>query len=372
MNGKGLCSIIIPYYNETHLIEGCIYSILQSVQTKRVEVIVVVSNPSIVEPNIDDERVSILRGEKALSYPEAINFGAEKSNGKYLIFSDSDVFVSKSWFTSLIHFFIANESKGVGIASSKLLNPDNDSILDFGIAFSNYNSPHLHRSRRKDTPLTNENQAVQAACSASMMTTREKFHAVSGLNTRLPYSYCDLDLCLRYKSRNWSTWVVADAIAYHQGDSSKIISGTSKSDVKSRFWALNEGNISIDLPDYFKKHFEIFNRSFKLSDSYLLVDVSTVVDRDWYYDIFVSDLGIPINDIYQKGFSTRDASHIPLYGFLGWNVLKLRFPLLFFTDDFSALVPNKLWWEIRPKGKDMIIDRNANFCSSLDIIRNDY
>lgn len=356
-------SIIIPFHSGSNFIIGCLNSLINTVP-KNTEIIVV---GKVSSNNLDlscFENIKILDIEKELTYPQAINLGSEHAEGEYLIFCDADTFLTKGWFENLTSFYYSNPK--IGIASSKLINPYSNRVLDFGIAFTKYNSPHIGRDRYLDFKTVSFNRKVQAACSANMIIRKSLFLQVNGFNTDLPYSYCDIDLCLRLKKLYLDTWVVSNSIVFHKGDSTKINLGLYKNEVKSRFWALNNDQIEIDMGKYFIENFYYFQSQNSISKSYFLVDMSTVIDREWHHQIFSNELQLNLADRFIIPTSDRDTSHISLYGFLDWNILKLRYPIVYFVDRYISIMENTLWWNIRANSHDIVIDRNGNINSIGD------
>ena len=99
---KNLVSIVIPFYNEIHLIKRAVESVLkQNYQDLNVEVIIV-NDGSICNSNIENELLSLSSKNNIIiknNFKErgpggARNCGIEISNGSYIAFLDSDDF----WF----------------------------------------------------------------------------------------------------------------------------------------------------------------------------------------------------------------------------------------------------------------------------------
>lgn len=358
-------SIIIPFSGNEEFLKACLESIANTLHMD-VEIIIVTNKKHSLSW-LQEAKFNVLRTDEQLVYSQAINYGAQCSRSEYLIFCDSDIYPLPGWFENLSGCYHSN--KKIGIVSSKLINPYTGRIIDFGIGFTQYNSPHIGHDRPFDFSLMSANRKVQAACSACMMISKELFVNLNGFNEALTHSYCDLDLCLRAKLLEKETWVAHSSYVFHKGDSSDSNSSIYKNDVKGRFWAINSSRISFDMNYYFEESFSHFVKHNNFSfASYLLIDLSTVLDKASHYELFKKDLNLDIVDIYRNPWKSRDSAHIPLYGFLNWDVLKLRFPIIYFVDRYVALEDNALWWRLRNKSQDLVIDRNANIDKITNII----
>lgn len=352
-------SIIIPYHsNRTHLCL-CLESLIATVP-QTVEIILVINNSDPQEHLIDinRSRIQVITINQNLGYSKAINLGVTYAKGKHLIFCDSDTVYTKNWFKALTGFY--HSKANIGIASSKLLNPNTSRIIDFGMALSKYNNAHPFLDQFPTYPLVQESRKVQMACSANMIITKELFCSMGMLDETLVNFYQDNDLCLRLKDFKKECWVVADSIVFHKGNSSVVNRSPYQADIKGYYVANNASRMEIDLQNYYKESFHLLKGKFHLKDKYLLMDLSTVADREWYHAIIKSYF--PVIDIYQSSANKRDADKISLIDSLGYNILCTKIPIIYFVDRFISLEENHLWEIYRGMlgSADVIIDRNAN------------
>ena len=252
-------SIIIPYHsNETYL-SLCINTLQQTIPNET-EIIVVINSPE--KPKISStlsKKLKVISIGKSIGYSKAINIGAEAAKGQYLIFSDCDtVYTQKEWFNNLTSFYSTN--KKIGIASSKLINPFTNRIIDFGMALSKYNNIHPFMDREADFTLTLKNRRVQMACSANMIIERDLFMQLGMMDTDLINYYQDVDICLRLKDFKKECWVVANSIVYHKGSSSNVKRDSYRADIKGIYVSKNYFRMQNDIEDYFKLNSQYSSR----------------------------------------------------------------------------------------------------------------
>jgi GT2 family glycosyltransferase len=358
-------SIIVPFHSNERLLQLCLSTLSKTVPAG-VEKIVVLNNHRTEEipTNIQNSGFRVMRYEQSLGYSRAVNIGAGLAHGRTLIFCDADTFYSGSWFSNLTHFH--RSTPNVGLTSSRLLDPCTGRVLDFGIAFTKYNAPHPQRDMRGDDPTVSSSRIVQAACSANMIIDAELFSRVGMFDEELHNGYMDLDLCLRLKELGRDCWVTSQSTAFHRGDSAHTHRNAYWADVKAIFAAKNSYRIQQDMQQYFHESITSFKDSHKVASGYLLVNLSSIVDRSWHYDMLREYL--KLISIYDYSPGARDLSSISLIDHLGVNLLESRGAILYLVDRFIALQANRMWLDMRRRKDDLVVDRNANVVLLGDII----
>jgi len=357
-------SIIIPYHSNRSLLYTCISSIITTISDDT-EIIIVENNDDANQLDIKvPDRCQVLRYNENLYYPKAINIGAKAAHGDFVVLVDADIFVQNGWLEALTNCFLSNPS--VGGCSAKMLDPFDGSIKEFGIGYNGYNFPHPFAGRPASFQLTTQDCEVQAFCSATSIFRRDLFLEIGGLDERLVDGYSDIEFCIRLHKNGYRTYVVANALVYHHG-SSTIDSGMSfhlHADTKGVFMAYHGLNCIVDMDKYFQHSFESFAN--QKQHDYYLIDLTTVANKRWHYDLFEKVGNIVCSGIYNRPFSQRNAKHIPLYTLIDDNLRRLCHPICYFVDDYRALRNNKIWDELRDCSLDIIIDRNANLLSFSD------
>lgn len=358
-------SIVIPFHSNARALELALASLVETVP-EAVEILVVFNNDDAAAlPQIDRRRVRVLDLGRAAGYARAANAGAAAVRGRTLIFSDADTYYAGGWFERLTAFHATTPR--IGVASPKLLDPRTGRVGDFGIGFTRYNAPHPQMDvLAGDTAVANDRR-VQAACSACMIVDAALFHEAGGFDEELHNFYTDIDLCLRLKERGYENWVVAGAVAYHSGSSARTFRDAYRADVKAVFAEKNHQRIDVDMPSYFAESVERFRRSHGTMGSYVVIDLSTIVDRGWHHDLLREWLTVVT--VYEYGHPKRDAAEISLLDHLGGTVLDFRTATLYFVDRFIALQPNAMWLSMRNRGDDLVVDRNANIVRLYEVVR---
>ncbi len=127
-----LISIIIPIFNTEKYLTRCIDSVLNQTY-KNIEILLIDDGASDNSPTmcdnyaLNDSRVRVFHNSNG-GLSDARNFGIEKSTGEYLVFVDSDDYISSSMIEILYNQIILDNSD-ISISSFNYVSPDG-SIMD--------------------------------------------------------------------------------------------------------------------------------------------------------------------------------------------------------------------------------------------------
>jgi O-antigen biosynthesis protein len=196
-------SIIIPSRHDSESLERCIERLTSKTSYPNYEILIVQGD--IQSPNTHHSfsglphRLLRLPGASNLSVLK--NFAVKQTDCPWLLFLDDNIEVIEAdWLTIMAEHIQRPE---VGVVGARLLNP-NDTIEHAGIvlgvngiaqpAFRGF--PAEHPGANRQLQVTRNCSAVSGAC---MLTRREVFQAVGGLDEGLTESLADIDLCLKIR-----------------------------------------------------------------------------------------------------------------------------------------------------------------------------
>lgn len=356
-------SIIILYHSNKQYLDWALDSIFKTTNLNDVEIILVVNNSNLLEYSVEIKQssVKVIRINENLGHAKAANIGAQEANGEYLIFSDHDLVFQGKWLENLYSFY--SSDKDIGAVSCKVLNPHTNRVLDFGIAFTDFNSPHPFQDLPLSHQLVSDNSIFQAVCTGGYLIQKDTFNLLNGFDEQLGTMYTDIDLCLRLKDLNLKCGASANSLLYHYGGEFSVINRSYKdksikADIKGYFMRKNANRIDIDMNFYYNKSKNFFKTNYKIFNEYLSCNMMNVANPKWYEEE-VSDI-FNIVDSLIKLSNARDSYIVPLFETLGFDIMKQNIPIIYFVDRFVALEKNDLWWENRAFKGDIVVDRNGN------------
>ena len=365
-----MVSIVIPHHSDRNLLYHCLNALLPTISSN-VEVIVVLNNADVRELDVemDGSRIEIIRVHENLGSAGAYRLGIEKAKSDIIVLLDNDAMVTPGWLEPLLDL-LARHEKAAAV-SAKMVNLSTGRIIDYGIAFTPYNAPHPFFDRPANFVLATKDRRVQAACSAAMAIRRSPYQAVGGFSRPGTANYNDIELCLKLNASGYQVWVSGLSLVYHKSSypGAKVApykGHAQKADQKGRFMADFGHLIRYDMEQYYEESFDYFKKLRRVRrDGFILIDMSSVVNRPDYHTTIKKFLNI--SDIYSMPSFSRDDPHIDLLGRLPVDLVRNSAPLVYFVDRFVSLNNNTYWFLARGRSEDLIVDRNCNILSVLDL-----
>ncbi len=368
-----LHSFVIPYHSNRKLLYLNLKLLKKTLPEKiKKEIIIVANNKDQEELDLDlpSSDYTIIKVNDDILYANAVNLGVESCHGDIVTLCDEDLFYLPNWYEPL--FEKLNSNSKIGAVSSKLLNPSDNTIQDFGVAFSPYNINHPTLGLPMNHPYACFDRKVQSVCSAVLMTTKSNYQTVGGMDVSMSYLCCDCDYVIKLKELGLETWVVASSKVYHKGNTSTRNSKISRysylaSDARSMFYGKNYYKIEIDMDKWIKKVGAMYRKDHSVLDNYTLVNLSSFFSADWYFSTIKDALDIEYYDIYSFNPYERWIKQLQLYDFVPLDFIKHTAPIIYFVDQLKSLRDNKIWHHLRDTSKDIAIDFHGNILSLTEI-----
>ncbi len=366
-------AIIIPFHKNIEMLRLSIHTLEDSIIGEKPPILIIGNNNNINELNlIDGEfgQYNIYKISQNLFWPGAINYGAQQTDKNYLLFCDPDLFYTDNWLDNLIDCY--NRHKNAGVVSAKIINPLNNRIMDFGMGYNNFNTIHIGKELPFNHPSTLKDRKVQAACGAVFLTSHELFKRVNGIDTTMPYIYCDNDYSVKIAELGYDTWVSSQSVVYHKGNTDVHNSKYEnfkylREDSKAAFYAKNKDKIKVNISECFSYMQNwIKSTNFPLQYGYYLYNFCTLLDSQEYIKLLPS---IGLSVINQKDITLphRDISQINLCDYIPTRMIYSRVPFIYFVDSFMSLYDNKLYFKLRNTSNDIVIDRQCNILPLIEI-----
>ncbi|MBD5485290.1 MAG: glycosyltransferase family 2 protein [Lachnospiraceae bacterium] len=367
-------AIIVPFHKDTKMLELSLQTLTKTFNSGIPEIIVIANNANSKEINInlDTNIFRIYKIEQDIFWPGAVNYGARMTDKKYLLFCDPDIFYMPRWLEELISCY--NRNAFVGAVSAKLVNPLNNQIMDFGMGYNSFNTIHISKGLPFNHPYTQTDRKVQGACGAILLTSHDLFDSVKGIDTSMPYIYCDNDYSIKVGEQGYTTWVAAKSIVYHKGNTDPNNSKYQKysylrEDSKASFYAKNQDKRKIDFDYWLQCAWEWYLKNTNnMKNNYCLFDFCTLPDHKSYIDE-LKHLGLHIIEERRIVLPVRDMDIINLCNYISPQMITSKLPFIYFVDDFTSLSSNMLWLAIRDTSNDLVVDRQCNILNMTDIYK---
>jgi len=195
------CSVVIPVHNRAALTEQCLAAITASpVEDLELEIVVVDDGSTDSTAAMlaeHDDRVRVVRHERALGFARACNDGASAASGEWLVFLNNDTIPQPGWLGALLRYAAAHPR--AGLVGAKLLFP-NGRVQHAGVVFARDLSPHhIYAGFPGDHPAVNKSREFQVVTAACALIRPELFEEACGFDAAFVNGYEDVDLCFRLR-----------------------------------------------------------------------------------------------------------------------------------------------------------------------------
>ncbi len=227
LGGQPLISILIPNHDLAGELRRCVDSILKKSTYSNFEILILENNSREPETfrlyeqlQSRDSRVRVLEYHHSpFNYAEINNFGAQQASGQILLFLNNDTeVISPDWMERMLEYA---QRPDVGAVGAKLYYSQN-LIQHVGVIlgllgagahhFVNY--PRNYEGYHYNTLLPQDFSMVTAAC---LMTRREVFAQVDGLDPAYRLAFNDFDLCLKIRERGYLiVWTPYTELYHHE------------------------------------------------------------------------------------------------------------------------------------------------------------
>jgi GT2 family glycosyltransferase len=227
-------SVVIVSYNTKRITENCLESVNRSLKKSKIkyEIIVVDNNSNdgskeILEKySADQNNYTVYYQINAnLGFGQGSNFGVKKTNGKYILFLNSDTIVLNRSIEKLFNFYI-NKEKIVHFLGAKLLNHDltpQPSACRFFTLPVIFFALFLKADYWGFTRFSpNRFQKVDWVSGAALMTKKSLYQRLGGFDKNIFMYMEEVDLLYRAKKLGLNTFFYPDSQIIHLGSASSI------------------------------------------------------------------------------------------------------------------------------------------------------
>jgi GT2 family glycosyltransferase len=223
--GHGRVSIIIPSTASSPLLADCLRSVVEKTTHADHEILLLLQKDSIRTDTQREnlalahgmERVRVLEYDFPFNYSRVNNLGASQASGELLVLLNDDTkVITPQWLEIMAtHLHLP----GVGAVGPKLLYPSG-AVQRAGVVLGfRGTADHVMRGFCADSDgyqgslsASREVSAVTAAC---LMTRRDTFQSLKGMNEAYSSIYQDVDYCLKVRQSGLSVLYVANAELVH-------------------------------------------------------------------------------------------------------------------------------------------------------------
>lgn len=222
-------SVVIPTRDRPELLANCLATVLERTDYPDIEFWVVDNGTTDPEALVllercgSDPRVRVIRDESPFNYSALNNLAVTRSTGSVICLLNNDIEVTDGgWLREMVSTLLQPE---VGVVGCRLYYPDG-TLQHAGVVVGlGGTAGHIFRGQKRgDTHymhrpmLRQELSAVTAAC---LVTRREVYEQLGGLDTDFAVAFNDIDYCLRARKHGWKVVYDPHAELIHHESASR-------------------------------------------------------------------------------------------------------------------------------------------------------
>jgi O-antigen biosynthesis protein len=217
-------SIIIPFKDNYKFTYNCVKSLIENTSYTNYEILLIDNASKEIETEFMikhfikyHKNIRSYRYDNLFNYSSINNFGVKFSKGEYILLLNNDTLIFRpDWLYELLQHF---EDPRVGAVGPMLLYADNTIqhagvVLGLGGLVGHIGIGSIFNSDKWSGRLILEHE-VGAITGASLLTTKNIWNEIGGMDENFPVAYNDIDLCLRISEKNYKIIYNPYSILYH-------------------------------------------------------------------------------------------------------------------------------------------------------------
>lgn len=271
-------SIIIPFKDESKLLDSCINSILNRSSYRNYEILGI-SNGSekpetfalMEQLKYHDSRIRFYEYNIPFNYSKINNYAAAMATGEHVILLNNDIeIISEEWIESLLEH---SQRSDVGAVGGKLYYRNNriqHAGIIIGIAgFAGHSHRHFRRTDLGYYHRLISIQNYSAVTGALMMVKKRLYDEVGGLDEEnLSIALNDVDFCLKLRAKGYLNVFTPYCEAYHYESYSRGYEDTEEKskrfEKEKNYFIEKYRNLIINGDPYYNPNLNLNSEDFSL------------------------------------------------------------------------------------------------------------
>lgn len=290
--------------------------------------------------------VKIIKSDKILRYPIAMNMLLKEVKTKYVFKMDSDMLTTEKDLKGIYDFIEKN--KNYGAVQGLLIYPQTNRIQSTGHIFHEFWENYgKYKGFINDYNKPMERQSLSAGFAMCQM---DIVRSIGYYDEFYLYHMCGMEFSTRMKFEGYNLCCLPTSKGYHfHSLFRKKFDDFSVKEI-NKYWATYGSFLKNDL------HKEILSSDYFIDfSSYHIIDCSTISDLS----SFLETIKIKNSNIMLK-ITDRVDNEILLQNVLPYSVLQSSKKILWICTHYEQLVNNHLVFANINRSNDFIIDMSAN------------
>lgn len=356
-------SIIISTDSNKTLFENFIYFLSKYRGINDYEIIVVIdSDDFLFDESLFEsygiENIKIVNPKIKLGYSAANNLAATHATSDILVFINDDIILKDNCLELLINTL---QMEQVGAVQPKLIYPQSKLIQSTGHTFTKYTNSHALENSSSESPVVNKNYIRNALTTAVCATKKELFFRMGGFDTVYYNAWEGMEYTLKLTSEGYMCIYEHKAEAYHIRGGARSGYLLDESAQSALFWSKWSSKIKADLHEIIMTQL-----TEEMVDSeYILINLSKITNSR----AILENCGLKVLNEILYTFNSG-LKYVDFLKTIPTRIISSDKNIIYFTNNFTQVKNNYLWFELRKTLDDLIIDLCGNIVKCNDLLPN--
>lgn len=297
-----------------------------------------------------DNNCIYINNNKKQGYGIANNLAVKYASTDILIFMNADIILEKECLEALIEPFSNNKIDAV---QPLLIYPQSMSTQSTGHVFCQYYNTHMFENRSIADEIVQQPGNRKAFTTALCAVRKDVFERYGGFEEKYFNAWEGMELGLKITSNGGQCYYNPSAKAFHIRGGGRGQYKIDETPQTAYFWSCWGKSISENLSEVLNKQLQ--NLIKNNNDKYFLINFSCIRDFDYIGNKLLINIYDSIQYTELAGFT-----NIEFFKTLPYFWLSLENNIIYLANNFSVIKNNKLWFNMRKKHNDLIIDLSGN------------
>jgi GT2 family glycosyltransferase len=283
-----------------------------------------------------------------MGYGVVNNIAANKTSTDILIFMNADIILEPK---CLEHLILSLESKDAQAVQPLLIYPQTMQVQSTGHIFCNYYNTHMFENRSINDIIVNKPGFRNAFTTALCAVYKKEFFKHGGFDEKYFNAWEGMELGLKIVSNGGKCYYEPSAKAYHIRGGGRGQYKIDETPQTAYFWSKWGNVIKENLSQVINEQIYDIDKE----EQYILINFSCI--RDFKY--IIEKLNINVIEFLNYTEYAGNKS-IEFFKTLPYSLLNLDCNIVYLANNYSYIIKNSLWYSLREKYNDIIIDLAGN------------
>lgn len=290
-------------------------------------------------------------------YGAANNMAAQFAKCDLIIFMNDDIILKPN---CLEHMLAVLKKDDISAVQPKLIYPQSNLVQSTGHIFTKFTNAHALENAHINSIIVNRSHERQALTTALCATKKSLFFEMGQFSTEYYNAWEGMEYTLKLTSNGKKCWYDHEAEAYHIRGGARSQYERNEEAQSALFWSKWSENIKEDLHT-------IISAQLISADSsmYLILNFSKLPNPK----PILEASGIKVADMISYTYISG-AKSLDFFRYLPNSLCRSEANIIYFSNNYTQLKSNFLWFECRKNQNDLIIDLFGNVIRIQSLIKN--